>query len=61
MSKETARLVRATRKHLKLTQEELGKKIGKDRTTVAHYERGTITVPGDIVLALQKLLPGRSR
>lgn len=35
---------RAARKELKLTQEEVGKLIGVERSAVAHYENGT-TLP----------------
>ena len=59
--KETAKLVKAVRKSLRLTQAELGQMLGKDRTTVAHYERGTITVPGDVVLKMQNILKSKKR
>ena len=59
--KETAKLVKTARKSLRLTQEALGQMLGKDRTTVAHYERGTITMPGDVVLKLQDILASKRR
>jgi len=53
---ETSTLTKETRKKLKLTQEELAKRINKKRSTVANYESGNIVPPGDIVLQLQALL-----
>ena len=44
---------RRKRKRLRLTQEELAKRLGKSRPTIARYEAGDFPVPKAIEMALK--------
>ena len=49
--------IKSRRKHLKMSAEELGKRIGKDRSTVFRYEKGDIeNLPLDILEPIAKAL-----
>lgn len=49
--------IKARRKHLKMSAEELAKRIGKDRSTVFRYEKGDIeNLPLDILEPIAKAL-----
>jgi len=48
---ELAVRLRRLRERLKLSQEEFGKRIGKSKRTIQHWESGNIT-PSDRVLSL---------
>jgi len=52
---ETADMVKKKRKVLNLTQKEMGKILGKDRSTVAKYETGKIDPPGSILVKITGL------
>lgn len=52
----SAKLIKLVRNQLNLSHEQIGKMLGKDRTTIVNYEAGRINMPGDIVFVLQKLL-----
>ena len=41
------------REKLKLTQEELGKRLGKSRPSIARYEAGVIPIPKVVEMALK--------
>lgn len=47
--------VKTLRSHLKLTQKDFGKKIGKTRCSIANYETDRAIPPGDILLKIQEL------
>jgi transcriptional regulator with XRE-family HTH domain len=44
---------RRKRKRLRLTQEELAKRLGKSRPTIARYESGEFPVPKTVELAFR--------
>ena len=44
---------RRKRERLRLTQEELAKRLGKSRPTIARYESGEFPVPKAIEMALK--------
>lgn len=49
--------IKNRRKHLKMSADELGKRIGKDRSTVFRYEKGDIeNLPLDILEPIAKAL-----
>lgn len=49
--------IKSRRKHLKMSAEELAKRIGKDRSTVFRYEKGDIeNLPLDILEPIAKAL-----
>lgn len=49
--------IRSRRKQLKMSAEELGKRIGKDRSTIFRYEKGDIeNLPLDILEPIAKAL-----
>ena len=49
--------IKNRRKHLKMSAEELAKRIGKDRSTVFRYEKGDIeNLPLDILEPIAKAL-----
>lgn len=49
--------IKTRRKELQLTAEELGKRIGKDRSTIYRYEKGEIeNLPLDILYPLAEAL-----
>lgn len=49
--------IKSRRKHLKMSAEELGNRIGKDRSTVFRYEKGDIeNLPLDILEPIAKAL-----
>lgn len=49
--------IKQRRKELKMTADELGKLIGKDRSTIYRYEKGDIeTMPIEILVPLAKFL-----
>lgn len=49
--------IKSRRKHLKMSAEELGKRIGKDRSTIFRYEKGDIeNLPLDILEPIAKAL-----
>ena len=49
--------IKDRRKHLKMSADELGKRIGKDRSTVFRYEKGDIeNLPLDILEPIAKAL-----
>ena len=49
--------IKARRKHLRMSAEELAKRIGKDRSTVFRYEKGDIeNLPLDILEPIAKAL-----
>jgi transcriptional regulator with XRE-family HTH domain len=50
MDKDT---FRRKRKRLRLTQEELAKRLGKSRPTIARYESGEFPVPKTVELAFR--------
>ena len=50
MDKET---FRRKRERLRLTQEELAKKLGKTRVTIARYELGGTRIPKAVEMALK--------
>ena len=50
MDKDT---FRRKRERLGLTQEELAKRLGKSRPTIARYESGEFPVPKAVELALK--------
>ena len=43
------------RKHLGLTQEELGRKLRVPSRTLQHYEGGTRRIPDILITALEKV------
>jgi transcriptional regulator with XRE-family HTH domain len=43
---------RRKRERLKLTQEELAKRLGKSRPSIARYEAGVIPIPKVVEMAL---------
>jgi len=53
---ETSNLVILCREKLNFTQEKLAKLLNKKQSTIARYESGGITPPGDIILKIQELL-----
>ena len=49
--------IKSRRKHLKMSAEELAKRIGKDRSTVFRYEKGDIeNLPLDILEPIAQAL-----
>lgn len=56
---ETSTLIKDTRSQLQLTQKELSKLLKRKQSTIARYESGGITPPGDIVLKIQQLLKNK--
>lgn len=46
--------LRMLRKSVRLSQDEFGKRIGKDGTTVGRYEKDALPVPSDVFIALIK-------
>lgn len=49
--------IKSRRKELKISAEELGKRIGKDRSTIYRYENGEIDkVPFDVMEPIAKAL-----
>jgi transcriptional regulator with XRE-family HTH domain len=46
-------MFRRKRERLGLTQEELAKRLGKSRPTIARYESGEFPVPKAVELALK--------
>ena len=49
-------ILREERKRKKLTQTELGEKLGLSKTAISKYESGTATPPVDIMRSLAKIL-----
>lgn len=52
---ETAAFVKSSRVKLKLTQAELGEKVGKERRSIMRYEAGD-ELPQSVELAIKHLL-----
>jgi repressor LexA len=49
--------IKSRRKHLRMSADELGKRIGKDRSTIFRYEKGDIeNLPLDILEPIAKAL-----
>lgn len=49
--------IKSRRKHLGMSADELGKKLGKDRSTIYRYEKGDIeNLPLDILEPIAKAL-----
>lgn len=57
MDKDT---FRRKRERLELTQEELAKRLGKSRPSIARYEAGIIPIPKAVEMAL-KLIESEER
>ena len=57
MTEET---FRRKRERLGLTQEELGKRLGKNRITIIRYESGETPIPKAVEMAL-KLIEAEER
>ncbi len=49
-------ILREERKRKKLTQTELGEKLGLSKTAISKYENGTAMPPVDIMRSLAKIL-----
>lgn len=47
-------VLRKFREERGLTQEELAVHLGKDRSTLAHYELGDINIPSNVLIAMAK-------
>jgi len=52
----TAVWMRDARRRLGLTQQELADRVGKKRDNIAKYETGASNAPGEVVIAVEKLL-----
>lgn len=52
---KTARLVKAIRVELRMTQQKLADAIGKQRCDIARYEGATVVPPGDVLMDIIKL------
>jgi len=48
--------MRDARRRLGLTQQELADRVGKKRDNIAKYETGASNAPGEVVIAVEKLL-----
>ena len=49
--------IKSRRKQLKMSADELGKRLGKDRSTIYRYEKGDIeNMPLDILEPIAKVL-----
>ncbi len=52
----TGREFRNIRLRLGLTQDQIGNKLDKERRTIGRWERGDVTIPKVVALAMQYLL-----
>lgn len=59
METKISDLVRNKRKELGVTQEKLAELIGKKRWDIANYENEKAIPPGDVLLRIQALEPGK--
>lgn len=47
--------IKENRKRLKLTQKELGEKIGKTESSIQKYEKGLTQIPNDVLEKLSEV------
>lgn len=53
--KKIGLFIKENRKRLKLTQKELGEKIGKTESSIRKYEKGLIQIPNDVLEKIAKI------
>lgn len=49
---ELGNRIKYVRKNNKMTQADFGKIVGKEYTTIGRYEKGTLPVPSDVLIAI---------